>query len=103
MTHASAQPGDAEIFEAVAPAALSQVSVAANAQPEDAFQQLNILALNGRLGRRGARPGSATGGEQTVAYAATRAGSIGFAVGYAGEEDFLRNPGLGQTLTSRSW
>lgn len=94
------QPGTAEIWEAVAPSALSNVSVTATRASGSYIGSINVIAFSGAdTATDGAVAGAnGTRGAPTVSLTATRAGSWVWAVGDDWDQAVSRGVPIGQTL-----
>ena len=89
--------GDAEVWTAMAPSALSGVTVTSTESVGSQAQSLTVVALAG-AGGVGATVGSAWTGAATVSLTTTAVGSMVFGVGSDAFSSDAQTPGSGQTL-----
>jgi len=89
--------GDAEVWTAFAPAALSGVTITSTESSGSLPQSLTVLAVTGASGV-GATAHSSLSGAATVSLIATAAGSLVVAAGSDVFSSDTRTPGTGQTV-----
>ncbi|WP_208711209.1 galactose oxidase-like domain-containing protein [Sinomonas sp. R1AF57] len=98
----NAQPGTAEVWQAVAPAALSNASVTASQASGSWQASLTVVAFLGADTASGAvKAASGATGAPTATVTTTRAGSWVWAVGTDWSNAIARTAGAGQTLVDQ--
>jgi hypothetical protein len=100
VKRANAQLGDAEIWAATAPTALTNVTVTATpTQKKDVY--LSVVALENTAGLGASGTGSAKTGAPTVTLTAAGSGSVAFGVGNDYDRAASRTLGSNQALLSQ--
>jgi hypothetical protein len=95
----NARPGDAEIWEAVAPAALTNVTVTSKQSVGTTYDQsLTVVAFRGASGVGASASANAASGAPTVSLTTTKAGSWVFAEGDDWSNATARTVPAGQTM-----
>jgi hypothetical protein len=101
VQRSTSQPGDAEIWEATAPAALSGAAVR-SVQAQSGFDQLlTVVALRGASGVGASASAGAASGAPSISLTATSAGSLVLAAGDDWDTATARTPAPGQVLLSQ--
>jgi hypothetical protein len=98
VRRANAQPGSADVWQALAPAALANVSVQATQGQGQVDQSLTVVAFTSAAGVGASGGASAISGAATVSLTTTAAGSLVFGVGNDWDSATARALGIGQSM-----
>jgi Bacterial Ig domain len=98
VKRANAMPGDAEIWTALAPTAVSNLTVTASEAQSGYDMSLYVVAYQGVGGIGNSTAASAATGAPTVAVTTTKAGSLLYAVGNDYDNPVAYKVGINQTL-----
>ena len=101
VARANGQPGDAEVWQATAPSALSGATVTSTPALDGYDQALTVLALNGASRVGAAATANSGRGAPSVKLKATSAGSWMLAAGSDWDSAAARTAGPGQILLSQ--
>jgi len=101
VVRANGQAGDAEVWQATAPSALSEATVTSTPGVDGYDQALTVLALKGASGVGATASANATQGAPSVRLKATSAGSWMVAAGSDWDSAAARSVGSGQVLLSQ--
>ena len=98
MRRTNAQPGTAEVWQAVAPAVLTNVTVTASQVNGTYDQSLTVVAFQGAVGIGATASASAISGAPSATFTASRFGSLVYGVGNDWDRAVTRTPVSGQSL-----
>ena len=97
----NAQAGTAEVWAAVAPTALTGVTVTSTESRTGFHQMLTVVAFRSAGGTGAVLAANAATGAPTASVTTTRAGSLVYGVGFDWDGDLARTVGAGQTMDNQ--
>jgi len=98
MRRTNSQSGTAEVWQALAPGGLANVTVTSSQLNGVFDQSLTVVAFQGAAGVGGSAGLSAASGAPTATFSATRFGSLVYGVGNDWDRGVARTPSTGQSL-----